>query len=509
MNFMKRGFTSIIRRPGKTIILLIVVFILGNLIAGAISVKESVKNTQKVLRDKIGAVLSIEVDYDKINNSGNYDTQIKSIPVETIDSIGKSEYVKYYDYISKTWLNSSTLKAYYDNSQGGGEVGIFMTKVAAGNTSPSTGAGEVATFQITGGQNPKISDIEQGNITLFTGRTFNDDEIKNSKTAILVSKNFAELNNLSVGQTIKLKREIYKYISDSEKILEPSIAAVKEFEFNIIGIFEPVKKANVDQNGAVTYAINNYDNMIYATNTAVNYINQTINDVERSTNGESGVSYNNIIPVFVLKDQQKLEDFKTEMSYLLPENYKFTDNSSSYNNISAPMDNMDWIASIVLYVSTASTLIILSLLITLFLRDRKHEIGIYLSLGERRKNVILQIVMEVVCISFIAVTLSIFSGNIISGIMSQQMLENQIISDQQNNNGIGIPEVRIMKMPSELDMLGFSSTLTNDDLMEAYSVKLGLNTILLFYLVGMGSILLSTLVPIIYITRLNPKKIMM
>ena len=57
MNFMKRGFTSIIRRPGKTAILLIIVFILANLIVGAISVKEAVKNTQKVMRDKIGAVL--------------------------------------------------------------------------------------------------------------------------------------------------------------------------------------------------------------------------------------------------------------------------------------------------------------------------------------------------------------------------------------------------------------------------------------------------------------------
>lgn len=507
MNFMKRGFTSIIRRPGKTIILLIVVFVLGNLIAGAISVKESVKNTQKVLRDKIGAVLSVEVDYEKINQSGNYDVQIKSIPVETIDSIGKSEYVKYYDYISRTWLNSSKLKAYYDNSQGG-DVGIFRTKIAAGSSS-GVGAPEIATFQITGGQNPKISDIQQGNITLYTGRTFTDEEVKSSTTAILISKNFAELNNLSVGQTFKLTREIYRYITNGDKMFEPSIAEVKEFEFNIIGIFEPVKKANVDQNGAVTYAMNNYDNMIYATNTAVNHINQVVNDAERNVNGESGVSYNTIIPVFVLKEPLKLDDFKSEMSYLLPENYKFTDNSSSYNNISAPMENMDWIASIVLYVSIGSTLIILSLLITLFLRDRKHEIGIYLSLGEKRKNVIMQIVMEVVCISFVAITLSIFSGNIISGLMSEQMLQNQIISEQQNNNGIGIPELKIMQMPSELDMLGFSSTLTTNDLMEAYTVKLGLNTILLFYLVGMGSILLSTLVPIIYVTRLNPKKIMM
>jgi putative ABC transport system permease protein len=220
------------------------------------------------------------------------------------------------------------------------------------------------------------------------------------------------------------------------------------------------------------------------------------------------IYYNDITPLFVLKEPKDLEIFKIEMSQYLPENYKFTDNSSSYESISAPMENMSWIASIVLYVSLGATLVILSLLITLFLRDRKHEIGIYLSLGEKKKNVIMQIVMEVLCVSFIAITLSVFSGNLIAGLMSEQMLENQIIAEKNANNQSGISNL-IMRAPSRLDMLGYTSNYTAEELMDAYSVKLGFRIIILFYLVGLGSILLSTLVPIIYVIRLNPKKIMM
>lgn len=62
MNFFKRGLVSVLRKRGKTVILLILVFILGNVMAGVISIKEAVKNTQQIMREKIGVVLSIELD---------------------------------------------------------------------------------------------------------------------------------------------------------------------------------------------------------------------------------------------------------------------------------------------------------------------------------------------------------------------------------------------------------------------------------------------------------------
>lgn len=69
--------------------------------------------------------------------------------------------------------------------------------------------------------------------------------------------------------------------------------------------------------------------------------------------------------------------------------------------------------------------------------------------------------------------------------------------------------IGIGKESNTLDYLGYSNNITTEDLADSYAVSLGVITILMFYLVGIGTILVSTLIPIVYIVRLNPKKIMM
>lgn len=64
---------------------------------------------------------------------------------------------------------------------------------------------------------------------------------------------------------------------------------------------------------------------------------------------------------------------------MLPEFYIVSDVSSAFSNLESSMERMLWIADIVLVVSMVTTLLILSLLITLFLRDHRYVMGIYLS----------------------------------------------------------------------------------------------------------------------------------
>jgi putative ABC transport system permease protein len=264
---MQRAITSIVRRPGKTAILLIVVFILANLIAGAISVKESIRNTNAVILDKVGALLSIEVDYDQLMNNGGK-MQLRSIPIETIETIGKSEYVKYYDYITKIWLQSVSLKSYINNGNSTDvEILPFSAKLAIDRP-----AIETSTFQLTGGQNSKIADFEQGKVTLVDGRTFTEDEFQNGNGAVLISKNVATLNNLSIGQKFKLHRDFYDYGDDFHIMASTPNITTKEFEFTIVGIFEPNKSASVDEKGQVSIIVNDYENVIYTTNAEINKI---------------------------------------------------------------------------------------------------------------------------------------------------------------------------------------------------------------------------------------------
>ena len=63
MNFIKRGFLGITRKKGKSLILLAVIFILGNLISGAISIQQATDNVEKNIKEKLGATATFEMDW--------------------------------------------------------------------------------------------------------------------------------------------------------------------------------------------------------------------------------------------------------------------------------------------------------------------------------------------------------------------------------------------------------------------------------------------------------------
>lgn len=120
--------------------------------------------------------------------------------------------------------------------------------------------------------------------------------------------------------------------------------------------------------------------------------------------------------------------------------------------------------------------------------------GIYLSLGEKRLRIALQIFAEVMVIAVIAVSLSIFSGNILAKQLSSVLLENQL--DTGSTGMVG-------------PWYGGSELISGNDVIEEYDVTLNAGTIAFIYLVGLGSVFVSTAIPVVLTLRLKPRKILM
>ena len=85
-----------------------------------------------------------------------------------------------------------------------------------------------------------------------------------------------------------------------------------------------------------------------------------------------------------------------------------------------------------------ATIVIISLLILLFLSDRKHEIGVYLALGSKKKGIIFQIVTEVLILSIIGMTGALFVGNVMASNLSQEMLRNELVNSETIQNTLGL-----------------------------------------------------------------------
>ncbi|MBO1003910.1 ABC transporter permease [Pseudogracilibacillus auburnensis] len=489
MNFLKRGFLSITRKKGKSLILLAVIFILGNLIAGAISIQQATGNVEKNIKERLGAAATVELDYEELDTLSDEEwesIEFEDIDIDLIKKIGELSYVKYYDYSMATHLGSESMESY----QGDNEDEEFVSM------------GPSMDFMLKGINYAPVIDFEEQKGKLIDGRVFTQEEIDNGTSVAIISKKLAEKNNLHVGDTFTLENAVYDY--DDETGDEELITS-RDVVLEIIGLFEPqsIKENEGDSSdhGMIDFMNIEYQNTVYVSNEIVASENKfnweeysKVDEEFAEMIEEEEGSFEYYTPMFVLNSPEDTEAFVEEVTPLLPEFYTVISAADQYDSISGSMESMSKLSKYVLIVAVIATVLITGLVVLLFLRDRKRELGIYLSLGERRGRVVGQILIEVMVVAFIGITISLFSGNLLAGQISDTLMK----ADDKNS--------------SFEDAIYYSeihTDLTTEDVLDSYEVNLNSSYIIGFYVIGLLTILISTVIPLIYIVRLNPKKILM
>ena len=62
---------------------------------------------------------------------------------------------------------------------------------------------------------------------------------------------------------------------------------------------------------------------------------------------------------------------------------------------------------------------------------------------------------------------------------------------------------------SILNRMGYSKLVNGEYIIDNYSVSLTADVVLIFYAVGLATVVLATSLPLIYVMRLKPKKVLM
>ena len=513
MNFMRRAMTSIKRRPGKTLILLLLVFILGSVISGAISVTGAITNTEANLRRGMRPIVSFDMDEEALMREMEMggEGQIELMTPEMVRQIGALSYVSAYDYsiFYEFWIDE--LVEYRGNIGGENVVADHEGQEILGGW-----------FTLRGTSMAEPLDMREGVIELNSGNLFSDAQIAQVTNVfpVLISTDVAEINNLMIGSTFTIERTFYRPIMDDDwdrERTEEDIFAQMTHEFEVVGLFDPVPRSDInmsdpDQEWQERDRMHQLANRIYVPNVSAEIIQRFEINTELAIATEYwdepepsfGENPQLIQTIVILNDVGDIEAFREVAEAMLPDMWFVTDLSNSFAEISSSMEILQDIADWILTVSIGATLLILSLLITLFLKDRRYEMGVYLALGEKKSKIISQILIEIVTTALIGITLAVFTGHFVSSTMSQNMLRNELIGENQNwnmdNSFTGL---------NALEGMGFDENLTVEEMMDAFDVSLDIRTIGIFYAVGLGAVMLSTVMPVIYIVALKPKKVLM
>ena len=187
---------------------------------------------------------------------------------------------------------------------------------------------------------------------------------ENDKNKIMIHEKFAELNNINLGDKIKLSQE--------GKILE----------LEVVGIYSGEKTNTF--NGLSSDFI---ENTVYT-------------DYKSSQELLALISNNKVTSVeYGVEDPTNLDDVIKTVENLGINNLMVSKSNKNYELITSSVESITKITNIIRIGSVVVGVVILSLILMFWVRERTYEIGILLSLGTSKVNLVLQFIVEVLLIT--------------------------------------------------------------------------------------------------------------
>ena len=417
MYIFKNAMSNILRNRKRNILVGVVILIL--IMASSISIV--INNTTKGIisdyKDRFGSKVSIDIDIDKINeiakNQNQMTLEFEDIKPQQYFDFADSKYLKSSSFMGQLPIDfGGELKAIDEGKENDSNnfftlegESIFIDDVESNSSSKPTIA-PTSNMQL-------VSDISLLEEFKNKRRTIESGEFFKSDNEVLVSSEFAKLNNLKTG----------------DKLLVQSISQKKASEVTISGIYKDLT--------------DEYSNMPFI-DPAMNRRNDVIMDIDSSFAKKSLDSIY-IKANYELKNPDYLEDFKAELTKKgIPEIYKVTTDEASYNQIVAPVVGLEKITKTMTNIVLLIGSIILLLIQSISIRERKYEIGVLRAMGLKKSKLIRMFIYENLIITSLCLVIGLFSGITLSQPIANKMIDSQVEIakenefNEQNMNGVVI-----------------------------------------------------------------------
>ena len=376
MTFVKRAFLYCFRQKVKTLILFLVLAIISTFLLTGLAIRDASEGATEDARTAIGGKLFLEIDpanqYDSSQDGYGmtYTYNGDYITPEILDAISKVDGVV--DYNS-------------DNPRGFWGAGVDFEYLPAAFDLSYTPYGESSAYTAAL-SSEKSSDFESGKYSLVDGRHITPED----KFVVMISKELADYNKLSVGDIMTM----YCLDSDGNVKLE------------IIGIFDGTEGTSGNGGFSVSDIPANCGYVDYTT---------MFENFGRKIDGYTQIDIYVEDPVSIQNVYDKVKD--------LPEfrgkSLKLSIDTDEYEVVQAPLETLQSLVNTIIVIIVVVSSLALTLLLTLWIRGRKKEIGVYLSIGKSKTSIIGQFFVETVTVAIVAFATSVFFGSLIAGKASE------------------------------------------------------------------------------------------
>lgn len=372
---IKNAIAYITRKRNRTLIIFIILTIVLSCLYSCLTIMKSSNEIEKTLYESSNSSISITKKDGKYFNFNQFKDIEKIKEVEKI--------IIQYDGLAK-------LK---DAKVVSGEQRINREDL-------SDEFKNVVSFEATNNTKRNI---------LFSSRVFTIKEGKNieenDKNSIIVHEEFAKQNNLKLGDEVNLE---LLDIEESGKI--------KSHKFKIIGIFSGKK-----QETYTGLSSDFSENMVFVDYSTSQEI---LNKSENNKIANKILMYSSSAESTDLA-LNKLKELKIDES-----KYFVQKDSNAFEESLESVSGIKHMIKIMTYSIMLGGMVVLSLILILWLRERIYEIGIFLSIGTSKIQIIMQFIFELLFISIPSIISSLFLGNVLIKVIAGGLInsENSMIS---------------------------------------------------------------------------------
>lgn len=374
MNLCKRACLYSIRKKGKTLTLLAFLLVMATLMLTCLSIQSATETANANIKKALLGYFTI-----------NAKTLENGIPEDTVSQILDVDGLS-----GRYTLRSYTYAAYFDADGNLLEINTDAARVPEGYEN----AGRV----VASSNSREDSYFTDGGFEMVEGNPI----ITETGSQVLIHEKFAQRNGLSVGDTMLLGN-----VEDKSHTIPVMVAGIftNTEEQDSIGI-------------APSYDL--YDNIVFTDLSTASFL---LYGTEGTTNAQYGDFYVN--------DPDKLERIMTDVQELDGvdwESCTLTRYDNDYQNAKESLEGLQNIVFIAIAVVSVICFLVLALFLTLRLRERIHETGIYLAMGISKGSVLLQYLLEVILVAAIALGISFGTSTAISHQIGSSLL-SQVTSE--------------------------------------------------------------------------------
>ena len=452
MYILSNAIKNLFRNKGRNILLAIILFIIILTTAVSIIINSTTSAIIDDYKTRFGSEVFLLLDSKKLNDGAG------------VKSISSKEYLLF------------------------GESDLLQKKVFTGTTSlvmtniEGVGEGDSDVMQSDFVENLEAV-IKQPNALLmgFSDSHINEEfenglrEIVEGKMAsnpseVMISRELAKLNSLSIGSAIRV-----------QKYAPAAIGTPLTDTLIVSGIYQDHNPIQSSYS-----ALTNRSNEII---TSLNIFTTLNVNQEENTEGEKPY----IRATYYLKDPKMLEAFQNELYEKgLPDYYKVSTDENSYNQIVAPVEVIKNITTIFVIVVMTLGSVVLIMLSTLTIRERKYEVGVLRAMGMKKGKVALGMLSEILVITGVCLVLGLGLGTVVAQPVADALMSSQVTAIEQKE------DQEILVVPGDL----------GEESLEDVKIQLTGSAIVQISFIALMLAGVSSIVGIVFITRYEPMKIL-